>query len=363
MKTLLLFGALTFGLNSFGQVPSYVPSGNLSVWYSFTGNTNDNSVNALNATNYNSTLVDDRNANASSAYSMTGVPTTYMEVPNPGGELLDAGTGDFSISLWFKTSGISQTFLHKRTMGGGGGLTNYQGYSMYVDLNGNAGFAIEDANFDNTGVASPNTYNDNNWHHMAAVRNISDDSVYLYVDGVMTKANEDLTAISTSSTTDLYIGKWTNYDAYSLNGSLDDIGIWKTALTACEIQDLYNAGLNSVVNTVSQTGPQLDADQTGAIYQWLDCDNGNQPINGETNQSYTSTVTGNYAVEVNMNGCIVTSSCYLVDYTGIEELNAEGQVLIKITDLMGRETKFKPNTPLLYIYSDGTIERKFELAK
>ena len=317
----------------------------------------------MNATNYNSTLVDDRNANASSAYSMTGVPTTYMEVPNPGGELLDAGTGDFSISLWFKTSGISQTFLHKRTMGGGGGLTNYQGYSMYVDLNGNAGFAIEDANFDNTGVASPNTYNDNNWHHMAAVRNISDDSVYLYVDGVMTKANEDLTAISTSSTTDLYIGKWTNYDAYSLNGSLDDIGIWKTALTACEIQDLYNAGLNSVVNTVSQTGPQLDADQTGAIYQWLDCDNGNQPINGETNQSYTSTVTGNYAVEVNMNGCIVTSSCYLVDYTGIEELNAEGQVLIKITDLMGRETKFKPNTPLLYIYSDGTIERKFELAK
>lgn len=361
MKKLLLFGAILTGLSAFGQVPNYVPVTGLSAWYSFTGNTNDNSVNALNATNFNSNLVDDRNANASSAYAMTGVPTTYMEVPNPGGELLDAGTGDFSISLWFKTSGISQTLLHKRTMGGGGGLTNYQGYSMYVDLNGKAGFAIEDANFDNTGVASPNTYNDNNWHHMAVVRNISDDSVYLYVDGVMTKANEDLTGISTSSATDLYIGKWTNYDAYSLNGSIDDIGIWKAALTPCEIQDLYSAGLNSVVNTVTQTGSLLTADQTGAMYQWLDCDNGNQPIISETNQSYTPAITGNYAVEVDMNGCVVTSSCLLVDYTGVEELFQTEKKIVKILDLMGRETEFKPNAILIYMYDDGSSERIMRL--
>ena len=362
MKTLLLFGILSFSMCSFGQVPAYAPTGNLSAWYSFSGNTNDNSTNALNATNYNSTLVDDRNANASSAYSMDGLPTTYMEVLNPGGELLDAGTGDFSISLWFKTSGISQTLLHKRTMGGGGGLTNYQGYSMYVDLNGNAGFALEDANFDNTNIASPGTLvNDNNWHHMAVVRNISDVSIYLYVDGVLTNANEDVTTISTSSTTDLYIGKWTNYDAYSLNGSIDDIGIWKAALSACEIQDLYNAGLNSVANSVTQTGPLLDSDQSGAIYQWLDCDNGNQPINGETNQSYTPAITGNYAVEVNMNGCIVTSTCYLVDYSGIEELINGNKKLVKIIDLMGRETEFKPNTPLIFIYSDGSKERIFNI--
>ena len=32
--------------------------------------------------------------------------------------------------------------------------------------------------------------------------------------------------------------------------------------------------------------------------------------------------------------------------------------LIKIVDVLGRETPFKPNTPLLYIYNDGTVERK-----
>ncbi|MCB0479657.1 MAG: hypothetical protein KDC84_15930, partial [Crocinitomicaceae bacterium] len=33
--------------------------------------------------------------------------------------------------------------------------------------------------------------------------------------------------------------------------------------------------------------------------------------------------------------------------------------LIKIVDFMGRETQFTPNTPLIYLYDDGTIEKKY----
>ena len=39
-------------------------------------------------------------------------------------------------------------------------------------------------------------------------------------------------------------------------------------------------------------------------------------------------------------------------------LSTENKELIKIVDVLGRETPFKPNTPLLYIYNDGTVERK-----
>lgn len=46
---------------------------------------------------------------------------------------------------------------------------------------------------------------------------------------------------------------------------------------------------------------------------------------------------------------------------GINELGANEAELIKIVDLMGREVSFKPNTPLIYMYSDGTIERVFKL--
>ena len=43
---------------------------------------------------------------------------------------------------------------------------------------------------------------------------------------------------------------------------------------------------------------------------------------------------------------------------GITELNKTPKKLIQIVDVLGRETPFKPNTPLLYIYNDGTMERK-----
>ena len=111
-------------------------------------------------------------------------------------------------------------------------------------------------------------------------------------------------------------------------------------------------------NAVIQNGATLTATQTVAAYQWVDCDNGNAPIVGEVNQSFTPISTGNYAVIVNVNGCSNTSECRLVDFTGINELNNTLKQLIKIVDVLGRETPFKPNTPLLYIYNDGTVERK-----
>ncbi len=30
--------------------------------------------------------------------------------------------------------------------------------------------------------------------------------------------------------------------------------------------------------------------------------------------------------------------------------------LLQILDVLGRETTFKPNTPLIYVYDDGSIE-------
>jgi len=46
---------------------------------------------------------------------------------------------------------------------------------------------------------------------------------------------------------------------------------------------------------------------------------------------------------------------------GIEELVEAPKELIKITDLMGRETEYKPNTVLIYVYSDGTTEKIFKV--
>ena len=45
---------------------------------------------------------------------------------------------------------------------------------------------------------------------------------------------------------------------------------------------------------------------------------------------------------------------------GINE-STTSKNLIQILDLMGRETSFKPNTPLIYVYDDGSIEKVFSV--
>ena len=45
---------------------------------------------------------------------------------------------------------------------------------------------------------------------------------------------------------------------------------------------------------------------------------------------------------------------------GINELTTTKN-LIQIVDMMGRDTTFKPNTPLIYVYDDGSIEKVFSV--
>jgi len=124
---------------------------------------------------------------------------------------------------------------------------------------------------------------------------------------------------------------------------------------------MQNVNNPTIDNTVNVTGSLLVANQTAASYQWVDCGNAFAPIVNETSQSFSATVTGNYAVEIEVEGCVDTSACELIDFSGIDELTQNGKNLLKIVDSMGRETKFVPNTPLIFIYSDGTMERVIEI--
>ncbi|MFK7783559.1 MAG: LamG-like jellyroll fold domain-containing protein [Crocinitomicaceae bacterium] len=71
---------------------------------------------------------------------------------------------------------------------------------------------------------------------------------------------------------------------------------------------------------VSLTGFTITADNSSAdSYQWVDCNNGNAPISGETGQSFTATANGNYAVEVTVGSCTEISACETISTIGIHE--------------------------------------------
>jgi len=99
---------------------------------------------------------------------------------------------------------------------------------------------------------------------------------------------------------------------------------------------LATNGCDSIVTTALTVEPAVDvsisiqasgstyvmmANANGATYQWVDCDNGYLPIVGETNQSYSVNMNGNFAVIVTDNGCSDTSACTNFGGIGVPEIS------------------------------------------
>ena len=100
-----------------------------------------------------------------------------------------------------------------------------------------------------------------------------------------------------------------------------------TNAAGCDSIVTLNLTINSVSDiTTTLNGITITANNLSAAYQWLDCNNSYAQIVGETNQSYTATQIGSYAVELTENGCTDTSACVEITNVGIVE-NTFGEEL------------------------------------
>ncbi|SFT37393.1 Por secretion system C-terminal sorting domain-containing protein [Lishizhenia tianjinensis] len=104
-----------------------------------------------------------------------------------------------------------------------------------------------------------------------------------------------------------YTTAGTYTDTLSATTTCDSIVI--TTLTVADVIAEIDAS-SSTFSSVNQA--------TNFTYQWLDCNNGNQAIAGETNATFNVTQNGSYALVVSNGTCTDTSECYIVDNVGIE---------------------------------------------
>lgn len=86
--------------------------------------------------------------------------------------------------------------------------------------------------------------------------------------------------------------------------------ILTTNAEGCDSTISLQLDITRIDSTVLLDSFALTAVATGFTYQWLDCSNGNSPIPGATNQSYTPTSNGLYAVEISDSLCSTVSDCY-----------------------------------------------------
>ncbi|MGV3631198.1 MAG: T9SS type A sorting domain-containing protein [Bacteroidota bacterium] len=101
------------------------------------------------------------------------------------------------------------------------------------------------------------------------------------------------------------------------NNSCGSSSLRTLAVTVNALPDV-NVTLNAGTLTVASSA---------AVYQWLDCNNGNQAVSGAISQSFTPAATGSYAVTVTKNGCQATSECTPVFLAGMTALEQNGLTL------------------------------------
>jgi hypothetical protein len=182
-------------------------------------------------------------------------------------------SGNFSIEFWVKST---QNFVGE-LYGNPQCSQWWQGAGLVdADLSGGfrdfgvsmcAGKIVAGVGIPEVSVVSPNTYNDNAWHHVVFARTQSTGALALYVDGALVAsgtANTDLLDQPTIIT----FGRMAPGNNY-FAGTLDDVAVYSAALPAATVMNHYQLGTSPASDVTGPAGGSVDATGlagTGARY-------------------------------------------------------------------------------------------------
>jgi trimeric autotransporter adhesin len=222
MRRITIVAALVVFTFCVGEAHAGVFSG-LEGYWSFDGTAADLSGNGNNLSLFGDATFAS-GGQFGEALSLDGVEGSYAEQTTDNGS-------DFTIQVWvnFTSKSSEQTLIEDFTGGGGPGWTFttpgvVQFYANpYGAYNGGASFS--------TGV----------WNQFIVERN--GNTIDIYYDDVLVETGTISGAISASSNP-LLIGARDAADGrnFTVDGLIDDVGIWDRALSPDEIAELWNDG-------------------------------------------------------------------------------------------------------------------------
>jgi Secretion system C-terminal sorting domain/Ig-like domain CHU_C associated len=102
----------------------------------------------------------------------------------------------------------------------------------------------------------------------------------------------------------------------------------QTVGTLCDSIIVTMVNVNAIDVSMTQNGVTITANNGAGVYQWLDCSASYAVLSGETNQSFTATLNGSYAVEITENGCVDTSACSTISTIGMIENSFDHELVI-----------------------------------
>lgn len=233
----------------------------------FDGNADNVATGGVNATVYGATLTTDRFGNENCAYYFDG----NDKMVAAGAAAF--GTTSFTANVWAcstQTSGVGNLM---RTDGG-----YYNGWLLR--FNGGK-IEIWEGRSNSVGYVSTTSYADGNWHMITFVRDTESRVGRLYVDGAYV-GGYTMSGTINDVTNELRFGTYGDGEYYT--GKMDDARLYDKALTAEEIEALYNTVYNIDINDYTD----LSAGGTANSYI----------VPAQGNYKFRATVKGNGAASL-----------------------------------------------------------------
>jgi len=240
------------------QVPSYVPTSGLVAYYPFNGNANDASGNGNNGTVNGATLTSDRNGNANSAYKFDQANTIQNIKTNIALINSPYSNSEYSYVFWLKSNNSTRGRVFQHV---GSNSKNFDFVRSEVSKPSNSyAFWHYDVGVQSV---SPDTLKNLQWYQIAIIIN-SNNTVSVFRNGTIWFSSNY--AFPKPNDGNITWGSQGN-SFFGFDGILDDILVYKRALSQSEITGLYNAGTNTCLPSYLPT--------TGLVGYWPFCGNAN----------------------------------------------------------------------------------------
>jgi hypothetical protein len=206
--------------------------------YDFSGDANDLSGNGNHGTVNGATLTEDRFGNPNSAYSFDGVDD-YIEVSN---SLVSSSSSSHTLLGWFKANynGTTLDIMSDRA-----DPTYSMKYRLAIDETDNGKLTYFSSDGPNLiELNSISSILSDKWYSFSVVYNNDIFKYELYLDGILQHDTTLTSALSNNLANPTNIGRLTGANlpsAYYFKGKLDDIKIYNCALSAAQIDSIFQA--------------------------------------------------------------------------------------------------------------------------
>ncbi|MEO1261471.1 MAG: LamG-like jellyroll fold domain-containing protein [Bacteroidota bacterium] len=166
-------------------------------------------------------------------HSMSFDGNDYVEIADIGSDFQFGDEQSFTVDFWVKTAstGNNKVMLAKKDWS----VSRSAGWLFYI-RSGKVRWVIADGD-DRLIVESPTIINDGDWHHVVGVLDRTGvGKLQIYVDGHLGEEEVMVNRKSVKNNLPITFGSDSDYD-YKFTGELDEIRIWRTALSANEIRE------------------------------------------------------------------------------------------------------------------------------